>query len=348
MIGIALVAFVGRARRRACASRPRARWTSRSRPTTCSSARTAGRRSTRPPRRPPAAVPGRRRRDRRSCRTRPRRSARRSRVNGVDERPDRLGAAVRLEARLGRRARRARRRRRDRHGHVRRQAPPDGGRPLHASPPPTGDRLGLSVRGHRQAATGSTRSGIGEVTIARSARSTAFTTERERYAFVGGGRRVRRPRARAGAGAVPRREGPDRRRVRRPTSAPGWTRSSAIFYVLLGLAVIVSLFGIVNTLVLSVLERTRELGMLRAIGMTRRQVRRMVRHESVITALIGAVLGHRRRAVPGRARHRGLSRRGAALRRPGRARWSAFTVVATVPGCSRRSCRPAGPRASTC
>ena len=54
---------------------------------------------------------------------------------------------------------------------------------------------------------------------------------------------------------------------------------------------IVSLFGMVNTLVLSVFERTRELGMLRAIGMTRRQARRMIRHESVITALIGAVLG---------------------------------------------------------
>ena len=64
-----------------------------------------------------------------------------------------------------------------------------------------------------------------------------------------------------------------------------------LLYVLLALSVIVSLFGLVNTLVLSVFERTRELGMLRAIGMTRRQVRRMVRHESVITALIGAALG---------------------------------------------------------
>ena len=54
---------------------------------------------------------------------------------------------------------------------------------------------------------------------------------------------------------------------------------------------IVSLFGMVNTLVLSVFERTRELGMLRAVGMTRRQARRMVRHESVVTALIGAALG---------------------------------------------------------
>jgi putative ABC transport system permease protein len=64
-----------------------------------------------------------------------------------------------------------------------------------------------------------------------------------------------------------------------------------MLYVLLALSVIVSVFGMVNTLVLSVFERTRELGMLRAVGMTRRQARRMVRHESVITALIGAALG---------------------------------------------------------
>ncbi len=64
-----------------------------------------------------------------------------------------------------------------------------------------------------------------------------------------------------------------------------------IFYVLLGLAVVISLFGIVNTLALSVMERTRELGMLRAFGMTRRGVRRMIRHESIVTALVGATLG---------------------------------------------------------
>ena len=64
-----------------------------------------------------------------------------------------------------------------------------------------------------------------------------------------------------------------------------------LLYVLLALSVVVSLFGMVNTLVLSVFERTRELGMLRAVGMTRSQTRRMVRHESVITALIGAALG---------------------------------------------------------
>jgi putative ABC transport system permease protein len=64
-----------------------------------------------------------------------------------------------------------------------------------------------------------------------------------------------------------------------------------ILYVLLALSVIVSLFGIVNTLVLTVFERTREIGMLRAIGLTRRQTRRMIRHESIITALIGAFVG---------------------------------------------------------
>ncbi|MGE5274601.1 MAG: ABC transporter permease [Verrucomicrobiota bacterium] len=64
-----------------------------------------------------------------------------------------------------------------------------------------------------------------------------------------------------------------------------------VLYVLLALSVIISLFGIVNTLVLTVFERTREIGMLRAVGMTRRQTRRMIRHESVITALIGGVLG---------------------------------------------------------
>jgi putative ABC transport system permease protein len=64
-----------------------------------------------------------------------------------------------------------------------------------------------------------------------------------------------------------------------------------LLYVLLSLSIVVSLFGIVNTLVLTVFERTRELGMLRAVGMTRWQVRNMIGHESVVTALIGAALG---------------------------------------------------------
>lgn len=64
-----------------------------------------------------------------------------------------------------------------------------------------------------------------------------------------------------------------------------------LVYALLAFAILISLFGIGNTLALSIHERTRELGMLRAIGMSRRQVRTMIRYEAVITALIGAILG---------------------------------------------------------
>ncbi|HEY0415052.1 MAG TPA: FtsX-like permease family protein [Gaiellaceae bacterium] len=64
-----------------------------------------------------------------------------------------------------------------------------------------------------------------------------------------------------------------------------------VIYVLLALSVVVSLFGIVNTLALAVFERTREIGMLRAVGMSRRQARRMIRHEAMMTSLLGAALG---------------------------------------------------------
>jgi putative ABC transport system permease protein len=71
----------------------------------------------------------------------------------------------------------------------------------------------------------------------------------------------------------------------------GITLLLRLLYVLLSLSIIISLFGIVNTLVLTVFERTREIGMLRAVGMTRRQVRNMIRQEAIITALLGAALG---------------------------------------------------------
>jgi putative ABC transport system permease protein len=64
-----------------------------------------------------------------------------------------------------------------------------------------------------------------------------------------------------------------------------------LFYVLLALCVVISLFGIIHTLALTVTERTREIGVLRALGMTRTQLRRMIRLESEIIALIGAVTG---------------------------------------------------------
>jgi len=64
-----------------------------------------------------------------------------------------------------------------------------------------------------------------------------------------------------------------------------------LLYALLGMSVVISLFGIANSLFLSIHERTQEFGLLRAVGATRAQVRRMVRYESVITAVIGGVLG---------------------------------------------------------
>jgi putative ABC transport system permease protein len=66
---------------------------------------------------------------------------------------------------------------------------------------------------------------------------------------------------------------------------------TSMFDAMLALSVIISIFGVVNTLALSVLERTREIGLLRAVGGSRRQVRQMVRYEGVLTTLIGATLG---------------------------------------------------------
>jgi len=64
-----------------------------------------------------------------------------------------------------------------------------------------------------------------------------------------------------------------------------------LIYALLGLAIVIAVLGIVNTLALSVVERTREIGLLRAVGVTRPQLRRMVRLESVVIAILGAMLG---------------------------------------------------------
>ncbi|HWT22664.1 MAG TPA: FtsX-like permease family protein [Solirubrobacteraceae bacterium] len=125
---------------------------------------------------------------------------------------------------------------------------------------------------------------LGPVTISRAAYDGAFENDRNAYLFAKGG-----DPARALAAF------PDTKVRTRDAYVEEQLQMVdqllAVFYVLLALAVIVSLFGIVNTLVLATFERTRELGTLRAVGMTPRQVRRMVRHESVITALIGATLG---------------------------------------------------------
>jgi putative ABC transport system permease protein len=65
----------------------------------------------------------------------------------------------------------------------------------------------------------------------------------------------------------------------------------SMLYALLALAVVIGILGVVNTMVLSVLERTREIGLLRALGLTRRQLRAAVRIESVLVAVVGGLFG---------------------------------------------------------
>ena len=65
----------------------------------------------------------------------------------------------------------------------------------------------------------------------------------------------------------------------------------ALITALLLLAIIIAVFGIINTLALSIFERTREIGLLRAVGMARKQIRSMVRWEAIIIAVFGALLG---------------------------------------------------------
>src|SRR3954452_18291285 len=151
----------------------------------------------------------------------------------------------------------------------------------------TGDTLNLTVKGIQKPSEFNPL-GLADVTISRQLFDKTFQQPKLRYLFVNAN--------------VP--EGKIAASLSQFPDAKVWTLAAYkkdqdkqfsqflnILYALLALSVIVSLFGIVNTLVLSVFERTRELGMLRAVGMTRRQVRRMVRHESIITALIGALLG---------------------------------------------------------
>ena len=155
----------------------------------------------------------------------------------------------------------------------------------------SGTRLTLRVAGISDPPAFDTL-GLGDVTISKANYDRAFSTKQDRFTLVDTERADD-----ATAVALERRL--DAYPDAKLQTASEFTDEVAdsidplltLFTVLLALAVIVSLFGIVNTLVLSVFERTRELGMLRAVGMTRRQVRRMVRHESVITALIGSTLG---------------------------------------------------------
>ena len=90
---------------------------------------------------------------------------------------------------------------------------------------------------------------------------------------------------------LPEPEHPEPRRSSWPSEQKSVNQLLGLIYVLLALAVLIALIGIVNTLMLSVFERTHEIGLLRAVGMQRPQVKWMVRSESVIIALFGAVVG---------------------------------------------------------
>ena len=105
----------------------------------------------------------------------------------------------------------------------------------------------------------------------------------------------------------------------------------ALLTMLLVLAVITALLGMVNALALAVIERTREIGALRAVGMTRRQTRRMVRHEAVTTSLIGAAVGLPLGILVAGVVIQGLSRFGVAFHLPVKP-LVAYVVVAAVAG----------------
>jgi putative ABC transport system permease protein len=103
-------------------------------------------------------------------------------------------------------------------------------------------------------------------------------------------------------------------------------------YALLGLAVIIAVLGIINTLALSVIERTREVGLLRAVGVSRRQLRRMVRLESVIVAVLGAVLGVAMGIVFGVALQRAIADEGVDVLAIPWLQLALFVVLAAVAG----------------
>jgi putative ABC transport system permease protein len=106
----------------------------------------------------------------------------------------------------------------------------------------------------------------------------------------------------------------------------------AIVTMLLALAVIIALLGIVNTLALSVFERSRELGLLRAVGTTRRQVRAIVRWESVIVAVLGALLGAGLGLAFGAALTRGLAGEGLSVLDVPGGRLGLYILAAAVAG----------------
>jgi putative ABC transport system permease protein len=156
---------------------------------------------------------------------------------------------------------------------------------------PSGETRTFRIRGIFDPPSGG--SPFGPVTISAAAWDAEVPRPKNLYSFVkmtGGATDANQAKLDAALADFPNAKAQDRETFI-DNQIAGLSAILNILYVLLALSIVVSLFGIVNTLVLTVFERTREIGMLRAIGMTRRQVRRMIRHESVITSLIGAAIG---------------------------------------------------------
>jgi putative ABC transport system permease protein len=156
---------------------------------------------------------------------------------------------------------------------------------------PTGARVNLVVRGIFKPPAGG--SPFGPITMSDATWDRFYPQPQNLYTFVktaGGETAANQAALKRTLAAFPNAKVQNRQQFI-DSQISGLKNVLNILYVLLALSIIVSLFGIVNTLVLSVFERTREIGMLRAVGMTRRQVRRMIRHESVITSFIGSVIG---------------------------------------------------------
>ncbi len=158
---------------------------------------------------------------------------------------------------------------------------------------PSGNRLRLTVSGLLDQGTFDLDPLLGSVVIDQAAFDRSFPRPADLYTFLNVPPEAAAFMDQAEAQAASRYPGVKlhTRDEFVQSRVSGLSQILNLLYVLLALSVVVSLFGMVNTLVLAVHERTRELGMLRAIGMTARQTRSMVRQESVTTALIGAAIG---------------------------------------------------------
>lgn len=156
---------------------------------------------------------------------------------------------------------------------------------------PTGKLLHLKVHGIFKPPTGG--SPFGQVTFSAAVFDRVYQNPEDVYTLIkmrGGESAANTKALERALTSFPNAKAQNRQQfIDNQTS--GLTTILNVLYILLAFSVVISLFGIVNTLVLTVFERTRELGMLRAVGTTQRQVRRLIRHESVITALIGGALG---------------------------------------------------------